>query len=680
MPKRKTFDLPMQLRGAGDDARLALVIESVDEAARTVDVVWTTGAYVKRYDDMPDGEYGGWIEGLAVSEEAIDLTFLNDGAPVLKSHRAYDLIHQMGVVVAGSARIEDGKGIATLLISEREDVEPHWRDIKAGILRNISVGYNVTEYQVTRSEGKLPVFLATRWMPMELSFVTIPFDNGAHTRSKQEHLSPCDIISNQEKGADMPDKAKEIQGQDLAPKKTETRNAPAATPAATENGGAAPQPPVNEAAIAERAVQAERTRAATIRTLCGQHGVDDTRANELIDKGVSAEDAPARILDILAERSAETLINGQRVDVGFSHDDPRVMRERMAKAIASRHVSISDEPSAIDPDVKAWQKYRGMNLLGMAVELNGLDVRSLMSQPGKASVVRAAFHSTSDFPHLLTEAGNRILMEAYRAHEGTFRIVGHNQNMSDFRSTSLISFGDIPELEELKENGEYKDFTLSEGKETIKLKTYGREFKLTRQMLINDDLGAFVNFQNAMAARAARYENKLFWTAVFESKMSDGKILYHVDHKNKAASGAAPSVTTLDAGFTAMSMQKNSDKESIGIDPTYIVCGSSLILSVERLLDPILRADLSKDVLTKSQARLQALKEPMFDTLSANGWALFADPSMMPSVAYGWLEGQEGPETFVHQGWSEDYVAYRVRDDFAAAPMDAKGTYYNAGA
>ena len=278
MPKRKTFDLPMQLRGAGDDIRLMLVIDSVDEAARTVDVVWTTGAAVQRRGYMPDKEYGDWIEELEVSDTAIDLTRLNDGAPVLKNHWAYDLTDQLGAVVPGSVRIEGGKGIATLLLSDREDVEPHWRDIKAGILRKISVGYNVKTYTAFRDEGKLPVFRATSWMPMELSFVMIPADNQSQTRSEQERLSPCDIISNQEKGADMPDKAKEIQGQDVAPNEAAKRNAQTQTPPApVVDGGGDPAPaPVDEAAIAERAVQAERTRAATIRTLCGQHGVDET--------------------------------------------------------------------------------------------------------------------------------------------------------------------------------------------------------------------------------------------------------------------------------------------------------------------------------------------------------------------------------------------------------------------
>ena len=361
---------------------------------------------------------------------------------------------------------------------------------------------------------------------------------------------------------------------------------------------------------------------------------------------------------------------------------PRVMRERMGKAIASRFVKISDEPSETDPDGKAWQKYRGMSMLGMVVDLNPsvLNARHLMSTAGQVAVVRAAFQSTSDFPYLLGEAGNRILMESYKAHEGTFRTIGYQRNMKDFRETSLISFGDIPGMEPLAENGEYKDFALSEGKEKIKLNTYGRQFMLSRQMLINDDLGAFVGFQNAMAERAARHENDLFWKALFQAKMSDNKIVFHADHDNLADTPAAPTSDGLDAGIHAMRTQKNSDKKSIGVSPKFIVHGSILSTAVQRLLMPVNPTEYKTDAVTPDMRKLVPVYEPMYDDLSANGWSLFADPSAMPVMSFGWLEGAEGPETFVHQNWSEDYIAYRVRDDFAAAPSDYKGGYHNAGA
>ncbi len=329
MPDKKLVDLPMRLRGEGDDPRLMFIVDSLNEEMRTVDVVWTTGAAVFMRNYRPDGGSGPWFEELEVSTSALDLFRLNNRASVLKNHRAEQLTDQLGVVVPGSVRIEDGKGIATVLISERDDVKPHWGDIKAGILNKISVGYTVHQYTKTGERDGVPVFLATRWEPKELSFVPIPADDRAQTRSAQEQLSPCEIISSETKGADMPDKNKPIPGQDPAPVEPQTRNSPAPAPAAVVEP-TNPSPALDEAAIAKRAVEAERARGASIIQLCTRAGVPREQADELISRGVSVEEAPARILDILAERSGKTQINSQRVEMGFDHDDPKVKRERMS--------------------------------------------------------------------------------------------------------------------------------------------------------------------------------------------------------------------------------------------------------------------------------------------------------------------------------------------------------------
>ena len=78
--------LPLQYR--------ALPITSADEKARTVELVWTTGARVRRYDYW-DGAYD---EELVVSEEACDLTRLNNSAPLLDTHGRWQLDDQIGVV------------------------------------------------------------------------------------------------------------------------------------------------------------------------------------------------------------------------------------------------------------------------------------------------------------------------------------------------------------------------------------------------------------------------------------------------------------------------------------------------------------------------------------------------------------------------------------------------------
>lgn len=177
----QTRQLPLQ-------TRLAVIQPATFNAeARTVEVVWTTGASVRRYDFWSDETYD---EELEISAAAIDMARFSTGAaPVLDSHATRGLENQLGVVER--AWIDGNVGKATLRLSQREDVAGIVADIAAGIIRNISVGYSVQQYQITRSPGQVAVYRAVRWTPSELSFVTVPADPGATTRDAPAQGSPC---------------------------------------------------------------------------------------------------------------------------------------------------------------------------------------------------------------------------------------------------------------------------------------------------------------------------------------------------------------------------------------------------------------------------------------------------------------------------------------------------------
>jgi hypothetical protein len=142
-PVEEQASCPMLTRGAA-----SFVPSSINEAERTVDLVWTTGADVRR-----QGLFSGpFIERLSMDEESIDLGRLNNGAPVLDSHNATSGIRNiLGVVVDGTAEVKGPKGrrqgSAKVRFSNRADIEPVWNDVKAGIIRNISVGYAVSEWE-----------------------------------------------------------------------------------------------------------------------------------------------------------------------------------------------------------------------------------------------------------------------------------------------------------------------------------------------------------------------------------------------------------------------------------------------------------------------------------------------------------------------------------------------------
>lgn len=179
----RTAEIPRLTR------ELVVVPGSVNDEARELDVVWTTGAAVRRYDWW-SGE--AWTESLSMDPKHVDLRRLNSGAPVLMDHSSYN---QVGGVVRGSARVEGDRGLARLRFSRRPEVDGLWADIRDGIREKFSVGYDVFKYDEVYRDGKLVSRTAVAWEPAEVSTVAMPADIGAEvmrgTRSAKGPKNPC---------------------------------------------------------------------------------------------------------------------------------------------------------------------------------------------------------------------------------------------------------------------------------------------------------------------------------------------------------------------------------------------------------------------------------------------------------------------------------------------------------
>ena len=221
-------ELPMQTRQA------AFQPATLNDAERTVELVWTTGAAVRRMDYWSGRAY---YEELSLDPAAVNLTRLNSGAPLLDTHSSNGVGTVIGVVER--AWLEGNEGRAVVRFSARDDVAPILADVKDGILRNVSVGYSVETYQV--EEGDVPVYRATAWTPMELSLVPVGADAGAGTRSAPK-TSACEFIN-----------------------RAEARQ-PQESPMTQEATPAVPSAPDLDAIRAEAAIL-ERSRVSSINTL-----------------------------------------------------------------------------------------------------------------------------------------------------------------------------------------------------------------------------------------------------------------------------------------------------------------------------------------------------------------------------------------------------------------------------
>lgn len=172
--------LPMQMQ------EVRLLPSGVDTETRTLDMVWTTGATVRRR------RYVGWDtvvpfdEILLVSDKAIDLSRMNAGAPVLDSHSVWSTFSQVAVVER--AWVDGGEGKAKIRfpkagIDERSD--RMFGLVSDGIIKNVSVGYSIDKVRIEEAQkkGDVEKVFVERWTPNEISFVTVPADPGAQVRN-----------------------------------------------------------------------------------------------------------------------------------------------------------------------------------------------------------------------------------------------------------------------------------------------------------------------------------------------------------------------------------------------------------------------------------------------------------------------------------------------------------------
>ncbi|MFO1156633.1 MAG: hypothetical protein U1E43_07640 [Rhodospirillales bacterium] len=313
--RNRRLQLPMQIRLAPISTPSP---EADDAAARTVEVVWSTGARVRR-DSFWDGPY---YEELDMSPGAVDLGRLNGGAPVLDAHRAYSLSGIIGVVER--AWLENGEGRAVLRFSDRDDVTPIWDDVRAGIIRNVSVGYEVRRFEQSESDDGIPIFRATDWAPVEISLVPIGADPRAGTRGGVEPLFPCELVRGDARGESRMDSVEET----AAVAEEDGTEATTLAPAAAADNAPATD---NAAAIA-----GERRRIAGINALARQIKADPAVVEQLIAAGASVEAARKRFWDDIVARAAPHERLPFPLAQATGHDAVAFRRQHIVDAMLNR--------------------------------------------------------------------------------------------------------------------------------------------------------------------------------------------------------------------------------------------------------------------------------------------------------------------------------------------------------
>lgn len=651
---------------------LQIRADTFDEADNSVEVCFTTGMRGARFDwrrwEMIDEE-------LSTESAHVRLDRINSGGPVLNSHNQWELEDQIGVVVDGSARMEGGEGIARLRFSRRESIAPIIQDIRDRVIRNISVGYRVHEYEITERDGERPLYRAVDWEPYEISFVPVPFDNGAQSRSASERGEqtrqgghPCILrravpaISTQERNMDEDEvqTGGESAGND------------------TNAGTSGQQQRGQEQSSQQSQQQTATVNGAAVRTAATNAGLDAAATMELLERHADAPFTRDALMADIGRRFAERDSNVRTANrVPASAGNGVTMARAMGDALFHR-MSPGSELSA---DAR---NFRGMSLLRMAEEYlgsSGISMRGMTAH----EIAERALHSTSDFPALMGNAMNRRLRAAYEENQPSYRRWARRApNAPDFRSIDVIQTSAMPDLLKVNEAGEFKYGTVSDGKVSYAVVTYGRIIGISRQTLINDDLRALERMTTGFAGSAARLENRTVYSQLTANPtMSyDTTALFHADHGNLAGAGGPISATTLGAGRTAMRLQKGLQKEELNLAPRWlIVPATQEQLAYQYTSSQYVPAKQSDTNEFRSGGRtaVEPIVESVLDGASTTAWYMAAGNEQCDTIEYTYLEGAEGVQLSSRIGFTVDGVELKASLDFAAATIDHRGLYKNAG-
>jgi hypothetical protein len=180
--------------------RDALVVErAVDGENKTLQVLWTTGATVRRRKySFWDDDVEEYDEELVVNDKSVRLDALNARAPFLDSHSQYGLDSVIGRVEPGTATIRGGKGYATIKLSRAARHADTVVDLMDGIVSNISCGYRIHKVEEVQRKDQVLLRRVIDWEPLEISAVAIGADPDSKTlgrsASKDERVFRCAVF------------------------------------------------------------------------------------------------------------------------------------------------------------------------------------------------------------------------------------------------------------------------------------------------------------------------------------------------------------------------------------------------------------------------------------------------------------------------------------------------------
>lgn len=309
--------------------------------------------------------------------------------------------------------------------------------------------------------------------------------------------------------------------------------------------------------------------------------------------------------------------------------------------------------------------------------------------------------TTSDFPVLLGQGYNRKLQAQYQAIDPVWQQYSLRTTVTDFKRQRLIDIlGARRGLSRVAEASEYPARDIDENEYDFSVEKYGERIGLSWEMLINDELGAFRNLDQVLAADARFTEGTVTADALLNSARSDLNVSFFGTVENTALTAES-----LQAAVEGLSSKRNASGQTMVRPALKLVVAPGLEFLAKQLVAAV-------EVRTTNGNRTTVTNNPLAGVVDVvvepnllrntnakanTSWILVPAPgAARPAVVTGFLQGHEAPDLRVKndQGvrpgggsigagegsFHDDTIDYRVRHVVGAAVIDNTYAYASRGA
>lgn len=644
-------------------------------------VIATTQAPVKRFDFERGEEF---FEVLDVKETSVNTTRLKKGIPVLDSHQRGTLSNVLGKTTG--FEFKDGQLLLDVKISGKAELEDLRQDIKDGIISDVSIGYVINKFKdegpPSDDENGLKTLRATDWEVFELSFVAVPADADANIKDARQYTIP--LTTTIKEHQDMPDnKIDNTKGVDidaLVKDKVEIEKTKLKAEHAIEMQ--------KHKEVADKL----KIRNVEIRDNVKLLNLDEKFANDLIESDVNIN----RVRQLIIEEASKKEANSMVASLPSDHNERDNYMKGMEEAISLKVRQDQVKGFNVDKDMsdnakRFFNHENGFfdNLIrGHMINVEGIDASSVRSL-NKTVVVNhmlgtRAFGgiTPSDLPFTLSNIMDKVLRQLYTLTPKTYLEIVKATTLNNFKIHPRIQNEPATGLQILSESltpvgGASRRGTIRESQETIQLQTYTRDLFITRQALIDDDLGAFSRIPAVAAQDIILTESALVYGAINGNRAlgSDSTALFHANHGNLNLTNPLSGDSAVNTAKKAMRQQVNLAGTPIMNEPNILLIPYELELDALKFVTLTTQLTRANDIAAAVQSINLTLIQTPFLSASQGGsdstWYLVnnAQPDMLIELAT--LDNKSGinasffAEVIIGEG-----IRYKVLHDAAVSVMD----------